>query len=267
MPRTFARRIALLAVAGSLVAGTALPTTSMAAQTASAKAAKAAKAGKAAAAAAKKLQKAVSTITSRLGALEGRVADLDRRVNALENKPAGSTTGGAAGAAGGGGAMGPAGPKGDPGDAGPAGPAGPIGPAGPKGQTGLTGPAGPVGPAGPQGIQGIPGPPGGGGTGGSGINFLITKQAFSTGSQSANTPFSQQVLCPANAYAMGGGASLNQFDTAELTRSHPVDVRPVDGGGTPVPDGKPDGWLIYGKNTTTTAVTGDVYVVCAVPVN
>lgn len=260
MPRTFARRITLLAIAGSLVVGTALPAASMAAQPASAKAAKAAKAGKAAAAAAKKLQKAVSTITSRLGALEGRVTDLDRRVGVLEGKPAGSAAGGASGTGG------LTGPKGDPGDAGPAGPAGPIGPAGPKGQTGLTGPAGPVGPAGPQGIQGIPGPPGGGGTGGSGLEFLITKQAFSTGSQSANTPFSQQVLCPADAYAMGGGASLNQFDTAELTRSHPVDVRPVDGSGTPVPDGKPDGWLIYGKNTTTTAVTGDVYVVCAVPV-
>jgi hypothetical protein len=94
----------------------------------------------------------------------------------------------------------------------------------------------------------------------------MVKEAFTTGSQIAGTPIQKQILCPVNAYAMGGGASLDQFDTVELTRSHPIDVRPTLGDGTPVPDGKPDGWLIYGRNTVTAAVTGDLYVVCAVPV-
>ena len=215
------------------------------------------KAGKAAALSAKKLQKALKTLTSRVGALEKKVAAINERVNALEGRPAGSaasaTTGGA----------GQRGPKGDPGELGPAGPAGPLGPAGP---------VGPAGPAGPQGLQGIPGPegpvgpagpPGGGGAGGSGLNFVLVKSQFNTGSQIGG-PFQKQVSCPANAIATGGGASLDQFDNAEITKTHPVDAYPP---GPPVGDGKPDTWLIYGKNTTGISVTGEAYVVCAVPLN
>jgi len=90
--------------------------------------------------------------------LNARVAELEKRLEALELK------GGSVGPTG---APGPMGPAGEPGldgrdgrdgregPMGPTGPAGPIGREGRDGREGPTGPAGPIGPAGEPGIVAI----------------------------------------------------------------------------------------------------------------
>lgn len=103
-----------------------------------------------------------SNETAGVDRLDTRVADLDRRLGAVEQRVPVDTQaiasellarGSAAGLSG------PAGPPGPPGPSGPAGPSGAagVGPPGPAGERGPHGDPGPAGPEGPQGIQGLQG--------------------------------------------------------------------------------------------------------------
>jgi hypothetical protein len=135
---------------------------------------------------------------------------------------------------------------------GPAGPQGPQGPQGPKGATGAQGPKGDTGDQGPQGNPGA-------------TNVVVHT---ATASIAANSSNSGNVTCPSGTSAVAGGGS----GTDELKASEPTVTRTVIVFGHPLTfhpgasDGEtPDGWGATGTNTTGSAETLTVYVVCASP--
>jgi hypothetical protein len=132
------------------------------------------------------------------------------------------------------------------------GPPGPQGPAGPTGAAGATGATGATGPPGTQGVQGTPGTNGTNGTNGA-TNVTVWTAGLGVSAASTN---SATASCNAGEKATGGGfAQATAIDPANLF----VDAN------RPSPLGTPTGWFVNLKNTSASAYSGLVYVICAAP--
>jgi Collagen triple helix repeat (20 copies) len=138
------------------------------------------------------------------------------------------------------GQRGPAGPQGDKGEPGPL---GPTGATGPKGATGPAGPKGETGAAGPQGAPGPAGPPGPSGI--SGLEYRVSSGQYVPPDNGAY----EQVDCPGNKKALGGGASHTGNWWTYVTKSAPRN------GGT--------GWEVSVWNDGPVGATLYAWVTCA----